>query len=659
MLNSDALNQLRALKQQIEDDRQRNTGTVKGSQGRFGFAVLDDGREIYLPAEQMQRVFPDDRVIVEVSTNADGKQSATIDSLIESPLRDFTGHYVIRDNAHFVEPDLPRLSRWLFLPPKQRLPIKGEKRPLQHGDLVRARITRHPLADGKPAARIESLIGTPSDRHIAARYALARFALPDGDLKFHDGDLLKPDFAARRDLTALPFVTIDNADTRDMDDALYVEASGETDGSLRLFVAIADPTAWVKPGSGLEQAIAARANSVYLPGLTVAMLPELLANEHCSLIAGEERLALVCSIAIDAIGVITQFEFFEAKVRSQAKLNYTDVAAALTDTSHPIEARDALEKLLDVAQRLRAQRARDHLLMPDRPDYRLVLDDNGNIAHIERHEKNLAQLIVEECMVAANRCAADFLQDEPALFVAHGGFRSERREPIAQLLAAQAPETGLAEKAGNDTTQLPQYIDLIQALDRVPADGPPLRAVLSRWLERSRLVTAAAPHFGMGLPRYTTFTSPIRKYSDFLVHRAIKAKLHDKKPAALNTEQLAQLQERLDRGRQASQLAEQWLKCMYLQQLPAKTTLTGTIAHINSSGFTVRLDETGIEGFVDTRQLPEKYSFDANTLRLSTGTRIYQLEQPIEVTISAIDVKKRSINFAMIAEQALATAAAS
>ncbi len=656
MLNSDALNQLRSLKQKIEDDRQSNTGTVKGSQGRFGFVVLDDGREIYLSADQMQRVFPEDRVIVDVITGEDGKQSAVVESLVESPLRDFTGHYVIRDNAHFVEPDLPRLSRWIFLPPKQRMPIKGDsKRAPQHGDLVRARITRHPHTDGKPAARIESLIGTPNDALIAARYALARFNLPNSNLQHHDGDLLKPDFAARRDLTALPFITIDNANTLDMDDALHVESRDE---GWRLLVAIADPTAWIKPGSALEQAIGARANTVYLPGLTIAMLPDALANERCSLIAGEERLALVCSIDIDKDGAIVHNEFSEAKIRSQAKLSYADVAAALADTTVVIETRDTLEQLFALAKTLRAHRGRKNLLMPERPDYQLVLDDNGQIASIERQQKNDAQLIVEECMVAANRCAADFLcgagdnDKASGLFVCHAGFRTERREPIAQMLATELPE-----KAANDTTVLAQYIDLIQALDNLPTSAPPLRAILSRWLERSQLTTSPAPHFGMGLPRYTTFTSPIRKYSDFLVHRAIKAKLHNKKSPEITAEQLVHMQDRSDRSRQAAHLANQWLKCVYLQKLPAQTVLNGTIAHINSSGFVVRLDDTGIEGFVDTRLLPEKYSFDVNALRLNTGDRVFNLEQPIEVTISAIDVKKRSINFAMVAEQKLEAAA--
>jgi ribonuclease R len=649
MLNADALAQLRSLKQHITEEKQRNTGTVKGSQGRFGFVVLDDGRELYLPAEQMLRVFPDDRVTIDTVTAADGKQSAVIEALIESPLREFTGTYVVRDNAHFVEPDLPRLSRWIFLPPKQRLPMKGDKRAPQHGDLVRARITRHPLADGKPAARIEALIGSPADAFIAQRYAMARFRLPAGDIACDAKDLQQPDLSARTDLTALPFVTIDGSETRDIDDALCAE---RRDGGWRLWVAIADPAAWIRPGSALDQAVTARANSLYFPGQTLAMLPESLANERCSLLEGVERAALVCRIDVAADGSIVAHDIVEARVQSHARLSYAEVAAALADPAAPCAQREQVAMLAAVGEALRAQRARDHLLMPDRPDYRLQVDESGQIAQIAVLHKTAAHQLVEECMVAANRCAADFLhthQVRGALYICHNGFRSERRDNIAQLLAGHWPD-----KRGNDTTTLAGYIDLIQSLDRQPAgaDAPPLRAILSRWLERSRIATEATPHFGMGLPRYTTFTSPIRKCSDLLVHRAIKAHLRGKPAPAVAPEQLAALQERIDLGRQAVQLSEQWLKCVFLQKAP-ELTHRGVITHVNSSGFTVRLEHSGIEGFVDTRQLPEKYSFDANTLRLTTssdgGTRVYQLEQNVDVAVTAIDLKKRSINFQLVA----------
>jgi ribonuclease R len=638
MLNKDSLEQLRALKQQLTDQQERQqeqleaqkvraTGTVRGSQGRYGFVVQDDGRELYLPAEQMLRVFPDDRVQVEVITGDDGKTSAVVEQLLASPLQQFTGQYLVRDNAHFVEPDLPRLSRWLFVPPK----LRGSAR---HGDLVRARINRHPLADGRPQARVDQVIGSPETPGIELHYALTRFGLAAAAPACVDEELLQPDWQQRLDLTALPFVTIDGADTQDMDDALHAE---RLDSGWRLWVAIADPSAWIAPGSKLEQAIAERASSVYLPGRAVAMLPEALANERCSLRPDAERLALVCALQVSADGGIESYEFSEAKIRSRAKLSYGAVAALLardSDTEHAAE----LRELQALATALLAQRRRDHVLMPDRPDYRLQLDEHGKIKAILRQDKTAAHLLVEECMVAANRCAADFLQNDAAIFICHNGFRSERRETVTKLLTEQLPQ-----QAAADIGSLSGYIEVIQAL--AEAGHPlPLRAILSRSLERSNLRVQAAPHFGMGLPCYTTITSPIRKYSDFLLHRLIKAKLRGEPQPTFEQKQLDRIQDSADRARQASHLAEQWLKCQYLQQLPAGVH-RGEVCHVTSSGFVVRLDDNGIEGFVDTRHSGVKCSFDATTMRLSCGDTVYQLEQPVEVEVAAIDLKKRSINF--------------
>src|SRR5690606_3494549 len=176
----------------------------RGTQGRFGFVVLEDGREIYLPAEQMLRVFPDDAVDIEIVTAEDGKSSATLENLVHSELKQFTGQYVIRDNAHFIEPDLPRLNRWIFVPPKLR-------REARHGDYVRASITRHPFSDGRPQARVDDVIGNAAQKGIEARYALARFGLPGETLPLDESLVSMPDPSTRHDLTALPFVTIDGA----------------------------------------------------------------------------------------------------------------------------------------------------------------------------------------------------------------------------------------------------------------------------------------------------------------------------------------------------------------------------------------------------------------------------------------------------------------
>lgn len=645
MLNTDALSQLRQLKQQIQEKNAPTSGVVRGTQGRFGFVVLDDGREIYLAAEQMQRVFPDDCVEIEVVTGAEGKQTAQLEKLVRTELHDFTGQYVVRDNAHFVEPDLPRLSRWIFVPPKLRLNAK-------HGDYVQARISRHPFTDGRGQARIDKVIGAAEQKGIAANYALTRFRLPSSALPLAETDLLTPDTAARRDLTALPFVTIDGAETRDMDDALYAERDAATD-SWKLIVAIADPSAWIKPGSALEQAIAARGSSIYLPGITVAMLPEGLANDRCSLQPDSERLALVCELLIDASGAITHYEFSEARIRSCAKLSYDGVSDFLRDDSAPQSTWSAsVRELHALSRALLQRRSLDHIVLPERGEYRARLDECGKVASYIRQEKNAAQQLVEECMVAVNRCAADFLgtnfadtkstKNQAALFVSHRGFREEKLDSVARLIREQLPE--LAEM---DVRALDGYKTLMQQLGNLQHPLP-LREILFRSLERSQFSAQPTPHFGMGLPAYTTVTSPIRKFNDYLLQRALKAKLRGEQEELFSPELIAQIQDCSDRARQASNLAQQWLDCDYLQTLHQQQPTQiyrAEIVHVTSSGIVVRLLDNGIQGMVDTRHSGEKYSFDVVYMRLSSATKQFQLTEQVDVTVANIDMKKRAINF--------------
>jgi ribonuclease R len=650
MLDSNALSQLRQLKENIQEHKASHTGTIKAAQGRFGFVVLDDGREIYVAPEQMLRVFPDDRVEIEIVAGNEGKPSATIANLLSSPLKKFTGQYIVRDKAHFVEPDLPRFNRWLFVPPKMRGSAK-------HGDYVCASICRHPLADGKAQARIDRVLGDAGQPGIEARYALARFQLSEQPPTATAADLVEPDAQPRRDLTDQPFVTIDGNGTLDMDDALL---GRETASGWQVVVAIADPTAWVKPGSALEQTIAARATSIYLPGVTVPMLPEQLANERCALQADTERLALVCSIDIDRAGTITGYEFCEARIRSRAKLDYDSVAAFL-DAPAPADSEESpwsasLRVLHAAATALRGQRQRTHVLMPERVEYRTELSAQRKISAYRREEKNSAQQLVEQCMVATNRCAADFLADTRAPFIRHNGFRGERHELVGQLIESQLPQ--LENKAIGE-------LSAFVALQKVLAEQTwplPLRAIFMRSLERSQFSAAAAAHFGMGLERYITVTSPIRKYNDFLTHRIIKAKLRGATPPQFKDTLLAQLQDVGDRVRQAGKLAEQWLNCQYLLSLadaPAQTdaatgndalplptgVFQGEIVHVTSSGLVVRLLANGIEGFLDTRHSGEKFSFDNVHMRLTSASHRFELEQPIDVAVSAIDLKKRAINF--------------
>ena len=632
MLNNDTLSQLKNLKQQIEDSKEYGEGVVKSTQRRFGFVVLEDGREIFLAPELMEQVFPGDQVRIEILTDKKGKLSAELIKVRHSPLSEFTGRYVVKGKGHFVCPDLPRFNRWIFVPPQAR---NGAK----NGDYVHAKIARHAYPHGKPQAKVMKVLGDIEQAGIEADVMACKFKLGGQWPKGWQESLIEIDNSQREDLTAQAFVTIDAASTLDMDDAVFAEA---TDNGWNLSVAIADPSALIAPGSALDKEAERRSTSVYLPGKTIPMLPEELANDRCSLAAGQTRPALVCQMQINTDGTIADFNIVEALVESKAKLSYQQVTAfADAEGDKPaIDSETTVAAIAAVGHALREQRQRDHLIVKGRPEFRLILNEQGKIDHIEAVEKTTAHLLIEECMVAANRCAAEMMAEQ-GLFASHGGFRPERLEGVTKLADEQLAlkDVDFASPEG--------YRQLINSID--DSNEFPVRSVLSRMLERGQIVTEPKPHVGMGLSRYTTFTSPIRKYSDLLVHRILKAKLKGDSPKAISNEQLDTLQTGLDNARQARSQMEQWLKCQHIGG-QIEQAASGVISQINSNGFTVRL-ESGIEGFVETRLLPEKYSFDPLRLRLTSKSRTVELDQAIDIVVQEVDSEQRSIRFTLPKEE--------
>lgn len=625
MLDRDSLTQLRQLKQDIHQAQDRAEGYIKGTQGRFGFVVLDDGREVFLSPEQMLRVFPGDRVAVLVVPGDKGKPQAQLERLLESPLRDFTGRYHVKGNAHFVIPDLPQLSRWLFLPPKAR----GGA---QAGDFVSARIRRHPFGDGRPQAQITARLGAPDAPRIAATYATARWQLPASA----SGCPTPPQLgaASRSDLTGLPLVTIDNTETRDMDDALYAES---TAAGWRLWVAVADPLPWLEAEPGLEAGARERAATVYLPGQIHHMLPPELACDAASLHPEQERPALVCEIDIDRAGGLGAYRWHRAMIRSRARHDYHTLAQELAAG----DADSGLQALAAAAEALRAGRREHQLVLPERPDYALELDENGRLREIRRQEKTDAHRIVEECMIVANRCAAQALGNLPALYVCHGGFRPERLGDVRALVQQYLPKL-----EGTDPATLDGYVAIMRAAGEARAERP-LRAVLSRWLERGRLSREPAPHFGMGLATYTTATSPLRKYNDLLLHRLLTQQLRGETLQAPDSATLDAMQAQWDQGRRARQLAEQWLKVDWLheqEQHQGPQRWHAEICQINSRGARVRLLDNGIEGTLDL-STSGKCRFDAKVLELEVAGERLQLEQTLEVSVGHLDRELHSVSF--------------
>ncbi|WP_232059059.1 RNB domain-containing ribonuclease [Kineobactrum salinum] len=441
----------------------------------------------------------------------------------------------------------------------------------------------------------------------------------------------------RRDLTDLEFISIDAAKTQDIDDALYADISSD---GWTLYVAIADPTAYVAPGSRLLEDIANRATSIYFHGYVLPMMPEVLAQETCALSEGNDRPALVCRIAVSDSGKVGDFDFIEATVRSRAKLSYYAVDRYLNGHGDELMSHATpLEALYQVYRALRGQREQDELVMEDRREFRWILNDRKQIESIEPHDKLLSQKLVEECMIAANRCAARFLAERGSSgpFVTHPGFRKDRLDEVRKFLSLHAPAA-----AELDPTTREGYRDIMRQL--AGSDNPlPLRAMVNRLLTRAELTTRAGLHMGMALECYTNCTSPLRKYVDFLAHQQIKAALHGDAAQLVTETQLAALRERLATARAATLEAERWLADRYLAQRArtASDGFQGRIVHVNSSGFSVRLEDCGLEGFVDLRKHPEKFSYDKWTASLTSTTRRFQLEQQVAVDYAGSDGDNR------------------
>jgi exoribonuclease-2/ribonuclease R len=434
-------------------------------------------------------------------------------------------------------------------------------------------------------------------------------------------------------------VTIDAESTRDMDDALAVTAR---DGGWTLHIAVADPSSLIEPGSPLDKEAFNRAHSQYLPGETLPMLPRDLCEHQFSLLPEELRPVLILHVDVDSDGSLGDSSYEFAAIRSQHKLSYNQVARLLDgdESAVPAEQHESLRNLAAMAEARTAFRAGHSLMMEDRPDYAIYLNEQRKIARIEKLERNAAQRIVEEAMLAANISMGQKLAElEKGCFSVHLGFRDERMGEVKSLLKEFLPEH--AEK---DLHQLDNYLALVKYLET--HDEPQMQnllAVLKRMLRPGQFANVPGAHLGLGLDSYATITSPIRKYNDLHNHRVLRAAAEDEQLPSLEDTQIEALQQSLISGRQANRALEQWLYCQFMQDKVGQE-FTGKVTQVNGAGIGVRLDDNGIDGFVrmngDKKNPPE---FDGKHLTITHKGQSFRLEQPVTVKVSNVDVDKRRI----------------
>lgn len=636
MLDADALAKLKQLKTDIHESRQLYTGTVRGSMNRFGFVTREEGEEYFLPPQQMDRVFPGDQIEFEVLTDDKGKEYAEPTKLINTDLKHFVGQYTIRGKAHLVAPDLAQLNRMLFIPPKDR-------KQANNNDYVQCQVSKHPFQDGKAQARITKIIGNRGTPFLEHEFIKAKYQLREEfDLKVSQAvdDMQESQIAElgkdRLDLTGIPFVTIDNESTKDMDDALWAE---KTDNGFHLMVAIADPSVWFDENSELEKAARSRGISHYLPAETISMLPARLTNNLCSLVSGFERLALVLDIQLDDQGEVTESKFQAAKIKSQGKLSYPQVTEFLENEQGDFESSiaESLNTLEQLVQLLNQQRQQHNLIMEDRVDYRFELDENGKILSIRSEPRTRAKGLVEECMLLTNRLAADFLdQHQTGLYSSQPGFRSERLEDIQALIEQLAPEL-----KDLNITELNGFVQLLQQSEK---QHPLLRTILNKNLGRGEVCAEKRPHYAQGFEGYATITSPIRKYFDLYNLRQIHCILQQQKVSKANDQLVEQIQQLQLNSRQASNEVEGWLKCLYMDNFEGMEYEV-LVVHQNAAGINVRIVENGVEGFIDLRKADPRPEYDQQLLENRFADITVKLGDTLRVTPAGCNLDRKQVLF--------------
>ncbi|HHG9992318.1 TPA: exoribonuclease II [Yersinia enterocolitica] len=631
---------LAQLKQQLHTQTSRVEGVVKGTEKGFGFLEVDGQKSYFIPPPQMKKVMHGDRIIATLHTDKD-REIAEPETLVEPFLSRFVGRVQRKDDRLSIVPDHPLLRDAI-----QCRPVRELTHDFQTGDWAVAEMHRHPLkGDRGFNADLTAFITDGEDHFVPwwvtlARHNLEREAPVMVESALHDANL------QREDLTALNFVTIDSVSTEDMDDALHVQDNG--DGSLLLTIAIADPTAYVDENSELDLIARKRAFTNYLPGFNIPMLPRDLSDNLCSLRPNERRPVLVCRVTIAADGTLGEgIHFSAAWVESKAKLVYDEVSDWIEGSGdwqpQNADIAEQITLLKRVCEARSNWREKHALVFKDRPDYRFLLGEKGEVLDIIVEHRRIANRIVEECMIAANVCAAIALRDNLGfgIYNVHTGFDPALVEQAANVLQANGVEAD-----PQALLTLPGFCELRRHLDALPTQF--LDSRIRRFQTFAEISTVPGPHFGLGLEAYATWTSPIRKYGDMVNHRLLKAIITGQQAEKPQDEITVQLAERRRLNRMAERDVGDWLYARYLQPMAGTDTrFPAEIIDVTRGGLRVRLLDNGAVAFIPAPFIHAVRdemvcSQETGTVQIK-GETVYSQSDKIEVRIAEVRMETRNV----------------
>ena len=626
-------------------------GKVQGHPDGFGFLIPEDGSaDLVLSAKEMHKILHGDTVMARVSgTDRRGRREASIVEVLEHNTQRLVGRLYEEHGIQFVVAENRRISQDILVAPSERSAAKV-------GQVVVLEIMQQPSKHAQPIGRIVEVLGNYADPGMEIEIALRKHDLPNEfppatkrQAEQFDKVVPPADYADREDIRKLPLVTIDGETARDFDDAVYCEPSGN---GYRLVVAIADVSHYVRPGDALDKEALNRGNSVYFPRRVIPMLPEELSNGLCSINPNVERLCMVCDMQVNAQGDIESYRFYPSVMFSHARLTYNQVADMLAEPQGENALQFAavlphVKQLYALFKILLQAREKRGAIDFETIETQMVFNADGKIERIMPVVRNDAHRLIEECMLAANVSTANFLNEHKhtVLYRVHEGPTPEKLEAVREFLK----EFGL-QLGGGDEPEAGDYAALLKQVKGRP-DAALLQTVMLRSLRQARYCPENAGHFGLGYEAYTHFTSPIRRYPDLLVHRAIKAVLNGKqyKPTdkweALG-EHCSMTERRAD---DATRDVEAWLKCFYMRD-HLGSSFDGTVSSVTGFGLFVSLDNIYTEGLIHVSELGMDYfHFDAakhQMLGERTGKR-YRLGDRVRVRVVRVDMESTKIDFVL------------
>ena len=643
----------------VVNQRDLVAGTVIGHPDGFGFLKRDSGGDdLFLSPREMRSLLHGDRVVVSLGmTDHRGRTEAQVVNVLERRTKTVVGRMYLEHGVSRVVSDNKRVHLHVLIPPDSRAGAKN-------GQIVLAEIVEQPSARSQPIGRVVEVIGDHLAPGMEIEVAIRSYDLPYvwpqavlDEADEYSVEIPESGIEGRVDLRKTPLVTIDGADARDFDDAVYAQ---KTSKGWKLLVAIADVSHYVAPASALDQEAEERGNSVYFPERVIPMLPEVLSNGLCSLNPNVDRLCMVCEMLIDGDGQLSRSRFYKAVMHSHARLTYDEVYGILQGTDPEATARRSslipqLNALHDLYKTLRHAREERGAIDFDTLETRIVFGPHRKIESIEPVHRNDAHRLIEECMLMANTATALFLARKkmPFLRRIHAAPTVEKVTDVRAFLG----ELGL-HLGGGDEPQPKDYMHLLAQVEDRP-DAHLIQTVLLRSLSQAVYSTEEQGHFGLALEAYAHFTSPIRRYPDLLVHRAIKHALKKGTPEtfhysasdmALLGESCSHTERRAD---EATRDVISWLKCEYMEDKIGES-FKGVIASVTSFGLFVELVGVFVEGLVHITALGDDYYvYDAGKHRLvgeRTG-QTFRLGDAIQVKVVRVDLDEKKIDFELVSSK--------